>query len=141
MNRTVIFLTRRWHVALSIFLFFFLMIRRPPRSTLFPYTTLFRSLAARRAARRPGSHPGHETLQAGEPRVEAGLHGRAARGRRHDRWHGRGGDRGAVLGRDGAADPRGGAPGQGGGRPDPARRRVEAAHVSLRGSRARAAPP
>src|SRR2546429_6341652 len=26
--------------------FFFLMIRRPPRSTLFPYTTLFRSLAA-----------------------------------------------------------------------------------------------
>src|SRR2546429_6930834 len=27
------------------FLFFFLMIRRPPRSTLFPYTTLFRSPA------------------------------------------------------------------------------------------------
>src|SRR2546430_7380248 len=27
-----------------VFLFFFLMIRRPPRSTLFPYTTLFRSL-------------------------------------------------------------------------------------------------
>src|SRR5215211_8325547 len=27
------------------FLFFFLMIRRPPRSTLFPYTTLFRSRA------------------------------------------------------------------------------------------------
>src|SRR2546430_10028666 len=26
--------------------FFFLMIRRPPRSTLFPYTTLFRSEAA-----------------------------------------------------------------------------------------------
>src|SRR3712207_7990549 len=25
--------------------FFFLMIRRPPRSTLFPYTTLFRSMA------------------------------------------------------------------------------------------------
>src|SRR5438477_12419352 len=33
--------------------FFFLMIRRPPRSTLFPYTTLFRSLpeADRRRAR------------------------------------------------------------------------------------------
>src|SRR2546430_10002962 len=31
------------HVLL--FLFFFLMIRRPPRSTLFPYTTLFRSVA------------------------------------------------------------------------------------------------
>src|SRR3712207_7279425 len=31
-------------VALDILLFFFLMIRRPPRSTLFPYTTLFRSI-------------------------------------------------------------------------------------------------
>src|SRR5206468_10797986 len=30
--------------ALIIFIFFFLMIRRPPRSTLFPYTTLFRSI-------------------------------------------------------------------------------------------------
>src|SRR5256885_10487524 len=28
------------------FFFFFLMIRRPPRSTLFPYTTLFRSAGA-----------------------------------------------------------------------------------------------
>src|SRR5438067_6038205 len=28
---------------LSFMFFFFLMIRRPPRSTLFPYTTLFRS--------------------------------------------------------------------------------------------------
>src|SRR5260221_6628404 len=28
---------------LLVFVFFFLMIRRPPRSTLFPYTTLFRS--------------------------------------------------------------------------------------------------
>src|SRR5476651_2858577 len=26
------------------FIFYFLMIRRPPRSTLFPYTTLFRSI-------------------------------------------------------------------------------------------------
>src|SRR5712672_4108219 len=32
--------------------FFFLMIRRPPRSTLFPYTTLFRSCAVCRAAAR-----------------------------------------------------------------------------------------
>src|SRR2546427_9379605 len=31
------------HTLISFF-FFFLMIRRPPRSTLFPYTTLFRSL-------------------------------------------------------------------------------------------------
>src|SRR2546427_5017968 len=34
--------------VLSFFFFFFLMIRRPPRSTLFPYTTLFRSLLHRR---------------------------------------------------------------------------------------------
>src|SRR5438552_15289847 len=33
------------HLCLrTILFFFFLMIRRPPRSTLFPYTTLFRSL-------------------------------------------------------------------------------------------------
>src|SRR5438034_4045827 len=33
------------------FFFFFLMIRRPPRSTLFPYTTLFRSIASARYSR------------------------------------------------------------------------------------------
>src|SRR5260364_472009 len=39
-----------------LLLFFFLMIRRPPRSTLFPYTTLFRS--HRRPRRRPsGNRP------------------------------------------------------------------------------------
>src|SRR2546429_9998705 len=32
------------------FFFFFLMIRRPPRSTLFPYTTLFRSVDERELA-------------------------------------------------------------------------------------------
>src|SRR3712207_8176629 len=44
--------------------FFFLMIRRPPRSTLFPYTTLFRSAVAGRAVEvlglrllRPGVEP------------------------------------------------------------------------------------
>src|SRR5260370_31587525 len=31
------------HARIPILFFFFLMIRRPPRSTLFPYTTLFRS--------------------------------------------------------------------------------------------------
>src|SRR5256885_11095750 len=36
-----------------MFLFFFLMIRRPPRSTLFPYTTLFRSPPTARQLRRP----------------------------------------------------------------------------------------
>src|SRR3712207_8709833 len=36
----------------SFFVFFFLMIRRPPRSTLFPYTTLFRSPRTRGRRRR-----------------------------------------------------------------------------------------
>src|SRR5215203_4692287 len=34
-----------FHVLISFCVFFFLMIRRPPRSTLFPYTTLFRPAA------------------------------------------------------------------------------------------------
>src|SRR6266699_4968435 len=40
-------------------LFFFLMIRRPPRSTLFPYTTLFRSCPprSRASSRVPGPPP------------------------------------------------------------------------------------
>src|SRR3712207_8391568 len=39
-------------------LFFFLMIRRPPRSTLFPYTTLFRSRVPQTAHReRPATSP------------------------------------------------------------------------------------
>src|SRR5215203_2757324 len=37
--------------ALIVCLLFFLMIRRPPRSTLFPYTTLFRARGGRDAAR------------------------------------------------------------------------------------------
>src|SRR6266496_5250614 len=37
-----------WLYGLVSF-FFFLMIRRPPRSTLFPYTTLFRSRCSRRS--------------------------------------------------------------------------------------------
>src|SRR6266508_5254367 len=48
--------------------FFFLMIRRPPRSTLFPYTTLFRS--------RP---PAHDARMCGDPR------GRVSRARRRPR--------------------------------------------------------
>src|SRR3712207_9500523 len=57
-------------MCLPFSIFFFLMIRRPPRSTLFPYTTLFRSpedrlagvghvdvpvVVARRAAARRGA--------------------------------------------------------------------------------------
>src|SRR5256886_8789543 len=38
--------------------FFFLMIRRPPRSTLFPYTTLFRSMS-------PGFDPDRDLLRIG----------------------------------------------------------------------------
>src|SRR2546429_4110850 len=38
-------------------LFFFLMIRRPPRSTLFPYTTLFRSRGHKEAGMRPPAKP------------------------------------------------------------------------------------
>src|SRR5438876_6033907 len=37
----------------QLYLFFFLMIRRPPRSTLFPYTTLFRSVEMLRLVRIP----------------------------------------------------------------------------------------
>src|SRR5260370_6013318 len=48
------------------FLFFFLMIRRPPRSTLFPYTTLFRSQrrqgARERHPHRAGREGGHGPL-------------------------------------------------------------------------------
>src|SRR5438034_8818213 len=40
------------------FPFFFLMIRRPPRSTLFPYTTLFRSPAVPPSSRRTWKLPG-----------------------------------------------------------------------------------
>src|SRR5687768_17802049 len=41
-----------------VFIFlFFLMIRRPPRSTLFPYTTLFRSAWAAGRHRRPQAPP------------------------------------------------------------------------------------
>src|SRR2546426_6722931 len=40
-------------------IFFFLMIRRPPRSTLFPYTTLFRSLLYKSANRRDFGDPRH----------------------------------------------------------------------------------
>src|SRR3989442_6655736 len=58
--------------------FFFLMIRRPPRSTLFPYTTLFRSL---RGVRRPGRSctealGRHGRTAAPEPRPQPGRRGR-----------------------------------------------------------------
>src|SRR2546422_5657431 len=60
--------------------FFFLMIRRPPRSTLFPYTTLFRSRgstgrAAWRASRPPRS--GRRRLRRPAPRARVLSAGRS----------------------------------------------------------------
>src|SRR5438034_7248494 len=39
------------------------MIRRPPRSTLFPYTTLFRSLASQRSKSMRGRHDNHRRFE------------------------------------------------------------------------------
>src|SRR2546429_1336850 len=50
--------------------FFFLMIRRPPRSTLFPYTTLFRSL-----------HHRNDRAQAWRGWEPCGKHSRGGEGR------------------------------------------------------------
>src|SRR3712207_8655488 len=64
--------------------FFFLMIRRPPRSTLFPYTTLFRSvgreavLSGRGGLRAGGGGDGDRHLAGGSFRGQEG--GRAAAG-------------------------------------------------------------
>src|SRR5258705_6117619 len=61
-------------VLLDLLLFFFLMIRRPPRSTLFPYTTLFRSRHGRR--RRSGDRAAchgvalEQVSQSGARRIE-----------------------------------------------------------------------
>src|SRR5260221_11633095 len=52
-----------WVEATLHLSFFFLMIRRPPRSTLFPYTTLFRSLLHDLV---------HQLLLGGEVVVDAG---------------------------------------------------------------------
>src|SRR5436305_10284760 len=58
-------------------LFFFFMIRRPPRSTLFPYTTLFRSDRDRRACRRRPA-----AIQRVAPRGGTGADRRQFRGDR-----------------------------------------------------------
>src|SRR3712207_7681700 len=63
-------------------IFFFLMIRRPPRSTLFPYTTLFRSRLprARPAAQPPGGDQGAPAGAGVRPRGARALHARGADG-------------------------------------------------------------
>src|SRR5256885_13350083 len=70
------FICSLFHISTSLlclFFFFFLMIRRPPRSTLFPYTTLFRSLlrGRRREAqlRKWNAH-----LRSPAEGVDGGLH-------------------------------------------------------------------
>src|SRR5258707_14490478 len=72
-------------------IFFFLMIRRPPRSTLFPYTTLFRSTGC------PAQVSGNRTDRGGSGAVAAD--GRAGEGRV---------GRETRLGRGGAGLPGGG---------------------------------
>src|SRR5256885_5747168 len=68
--------------AIESCFFFFLMIRRPPRSTLFPYTTLFRSshpcqLAARR--RRPAGEVRRRRQRQGRPLLEPARSARQPR--------------------------------------------------------------
>src|SRR3712207_7138895 len=72
---------------------FFLMIRRPPRSTLFPYTTLFRSRSQGyhlrpRRSRWPASllARGHGALVQDLRRIQ-GSHGRAVGGRGRSEEH------------------------------------------------------
>src|SRR2546422_8036274 len=52
--------------TLSCVLIFFLMIRRPPRSTLFPYTTLFRSPGESRIGRARGEEKAVLLVDLGE---------------------------------------------------------------------------
>src|SRR2546426_2828253 len=65
----------------DVFFFFFLMIRRPPRSTLFPYTTLFRSGRNRRGVRR---NP-RDTVQDGDHDALGEPHGGRWRDRKSTR--------------------------------------------------------
>src|SRR2546430_12543382 len=61
------------------------MIRRPPRSTLFPYTTLFRSEIPSTSHSPPADseHLGSE-LRAGDPRLDLGKRRVATSGRRSE---------------------------------------------------------
>src|ERR1044072_1733949 len=63
-----------------LFLLFFLMIRRPPRSTLFPYTTLFRSGSGEGGRTEAGQLPQRRGVRAYGQR--SGRHGGAAHQRR-----------------------------------------------------------
>src|SRR5260221_4139730 len=54
---TLLFIIVKCTLNLTLLFFFFLMIRRPPRSTLFPYTTLFRSRSPHREKPKPEQNP------------------------------------------------------------------------------------
>src|SRR2546430_10902064 len=58
----------------ALSLFFFLMIRRPPRSTLFPYTTLFRSVSVDRPTGRGEHHASHAARLGALQQVEQPQH-------------------------------------------------------------------
>src|SRR2546429_3128602 len=61
------------------------MIRRPPRSTLFPYTTLFRSQHLRSLGRRPGvSRPARERAARDDARRRDPAHAAPESGDRYD---------------------------------------------------------
>src|SRR2546422_2733330 len=76
---------------MSCLFFFFLMIRRPPRSTLFPYTTLFRSLPGperlhaveRDDERDPVERPDPEPRHVGVPGVRSEEHTSELQSRLH----------------------------------------------------------
>src|SRR3712207_8558714 len=57
---------------------FFLMIRRPPRSTLFPYTTLFRSAQPTLVCRAYGCSSSGDTTSPAAPTVAGGMAFRCA---------------------------------------------------------------
>src|SRR3712207_7098969 len=65
--------------------FFFLMIRRPPRSTLFPYTTLFRSLGDPPDVRRAHARAVRVRRDVEHRRDDAPAAGRAPRVRHQTR--------------------------------------------------------
>src|SRR5204863_9336159 len=69
------------HLLSLLFHLFFLMIRRPPRSTLFPYTTLFRSSELYMRTLWPFIHLLHATAQAIVSGL--GMHGEGHRGGVH----------------------------------------------------------
>src|SRR5574340_503135 len=122
------------YVLSDFFLFFFLMIRRPPRSTLFPYTTLFRSLGSEPLAREGLSRRGapdpcgpgqsDRALPRGWTRVlgeRGGAHGGGDRPRhpgptrRESRPRRRGAPHGDPRGRRDGPGDREGAPARRGG--------------------------